>query len=181
MHIRNHKQFTRCLQSHPPTLVYFPKNKNCKDGLSSWCRTCHNASSKRWRADHPNIAKESSERWRSLHRDQETSRSKRWQKENPTKVRIRDQRRRAHKRGLSKTLTLAEWESLLILYDHRCAYCGTRCDALAQEHVIPIVQGGGYTKENIVPACKSCNSKKGPRTPEQARMTLIRFDFGPEP
>ena len=27
----------------------FPANRHCRDGLSSWCKPCHYASSKRWR------------------------------------------------------------------------------------------------------------------------------------
>ena len=29
-----------------------------------------------------------------------------------------------------------------------------------KDHVIPISKGGHNTKENIVPACQSCNNKK---------------------
>ncbi|MDB4875733.1 MAG: hypothetical protein JWM41_2179 [Gemmatimonadetes bacterium] len=29
------------------------------------------------------------------------------------------------------------------------------------DHVIPISRGGSHTRENVVPACRSCNSKKG--------------------
>ena len=33
-------------------------------------------------------------------------------------------------------------------------------DRPTRDHVIPISKGGNNTKENIVPACGSCNSKK---------------------
>lgn len=58
----------------------------------------------------------------------------------------------------------------------RCQYCGTRSHKshLTLDHVIPIVQGGKKCWENIVTACKSCNQKKGGRTPSQAGMQLIR-------
>ena len=43
-----------------------------------------------------------------------------------------------------------------------CYYCRLRFPArdLTMDHVVPIVRGGKSTKSNIVPACKSCNSKK---------------------
>ncbi len=35
------------------------------------------------------------------------------------------------------------------------------CDQrLHQDHFIPLTKGGGYTKENIIPACRSCNASK---------------------
>jgi hypothetical protein len=30
----------------------FPHNRNVSDGLSSWCRACHNEASAKWRAEH---------------------------------------------------------------------------------------------------------------------------------
>ena len=88
----------------------------------------------------------------------------------------RQERRRARTRNLPATLTQQEWEELLETYNHSCAYCGTPESALRkklhQEHVIPVVQGGGYTKDNIVPACSHCNHTKSGRTPEQAGIIL---------
>lgn len=57
-----------------------------------------------------------------------------------------------------------------------CQYCGGKFQkaALTLDHVIPIVQGGNKSWENIVTACKPCNQKKGGRTPAQAAMHLIR-------
>ena len=36
------------------------------------------------------------------------------------------------------------------------------------------MQGGQHTWKNLVCACVACNARKGGRTPEQARMKLIR-------
>jgi 5-methylcytosine-specific restriction endonuclease McrA len=58
----------------------------------------------------------------------------------------------------------------------RCQYCGERkaLRDLNYDHVIPRVQGGKTVWENIVTSCYACNDRKGSRTPEQARMTLLR-------
>ena len=84
-----------------------------------------------------------------------------------------NQERRANKNNLTATLTTEQWQWLCKQTDQHCIYCGQMPDNLAQEHVIPVKQNGGYTIENIRPACKSCNSKKGAKTPEQAGMKLI--------
>jgi len=62
------------------------------------------------------------------------------------------------------TLTNKEWMDILKQYEFRCAYCNKKFNKLnrpTQDHVIPISKGGDNTKENVVPACRSCNSKKG--------------------
>lgn len=66
--------------------------------------------------------------------------------------------------------------------DHySCQYCGIKFPAedLTFDHVVPQVQGGEATWENIVTACLACNNKKGGRTPQQAKMRLIRMPVKP--
>ncbi|MEM9366418.1 MAG: HNH endonuclease [Planctomycetota bacterium] len=59
--------------------------------------------------------------------------------------------------------------------NHQCQYCGKVEPAhrLSLDHVIPRSHGGGTTWENIVCCCVRCNSRKGGRTPQQARMKLL--------
>jgi len=54
-----------------------------------------------------------------------------------------------------------------------CRYCGKSEIVLTLDHLTPYIQGGESTLENLVVACKSCNSKKHGRTPEQAGMQLL--------
>jgi len=63
-----------------------------------------------------------------------------------------------------------------------CQYCGNRFSTseLSLDHVIPRSQGGGNSWENLVCCCVKCNSKKGGRTPKQARMDLIREPVKPK-
>ncbi|MCC7441993.1 MAG: HNH endonuclease [Bdellovibrionales bacterium] len=65
----------------------------------------------------------------------------------------------------------------VFLRDHyRCQYCGQKCvrHQLTLDHIIPVVQGGRKSWENIVTSCKPCNQRKGGRTPEQASMALVK-------
>lgn len=57
----------------------------------------------------------------------------------------------------------------------RCQYCGKRMPMheLNYDHVIPRVQGGRTSWENIVTSCYACNRRKSNRTPEQASMRLL--------
>ncbi len=45
---------------------------------------------------------------------------------------------------------------------------------------MPVAQGGRKDWENIVTCCIPCNRRKGGRTPEQARMHLIRIPKRPD-
>lgn len=55
---------------------------------------------------------------------------------------------------------------------YRCRYCRSY-ESLSLDHVVPVVAGGTNTEENLVAACRACNSRKHGRTPEQAGMTLL--------
>ena len=44
---------------------------------------------------------------------------------------------------------------------------------------MPRSRGGLSTWENIVCSCHSCNRRKGGRTPEEARMMLVRKPMRP--
>ena len=46
-------------------------------------------------------------------------------------------------------------------YDHKCVYCGKKGETV--DHVIPRSRGGQNTWDNVVAACKKCNSKKANR------------------
>ena len=62
---------------------------------------------------------------------------------------------------------------------HACQYCGIRTRDLTLDHVVPRHRGGRHTWDNLVSACRSCNHRKGGRTPEEARMPLRRSPSEP--
>lgn len=59
---------------------------------------------------------------------------------------------------------------------NRCQYCGRRfpTSELSLDHVVPRSRGGAATWDNIVCCCVQCNVRKGGRTPEEARMRLVK-------
>ena len=72
---------------------------------------------------------------------------------------ISSQKRRAKKRLLPHTFTAEEWNQVKLYFNNRCCYCGEELP-LEQEHWLALENNGGYTKENMIPACRSCNSSK---------------------
>jgi 5-methylcytosine-specific restriction endonuclease McrA len=60
--------------------------------------------------------------------------------------------------------------------DHTCQYCGIEYHPsnLNMDHVFPKSKGGKTTWENIVCSCIPCNHKKDNRTPDEAKMNLMR-------
>jgi len=63
-------------------------------------------------------------------------------------------------------------KNILVRDGFKCAYCGNGKERLTIDHIIPKSSGGRTTFENCVSSCKSCNNKKGGRTPSNARMYL---------
>ena len=59
---------------------------------------------------------------------------------------------------------------------HRCQYCGITPPShqLSLDHVVPRSRGGDNSWENVVCCCVRCNTRKGGRTPQEARMKLLK-------
>ena len=60
----------------------------------------------------------------------------------------------------------ADWIRAKEYFGYKCAYCGKQ-GALTKEHVVPVSKGGGFTVDNIIPACPHCNSSKKNRDLEE--------------
>ena len=58
----------------------------------------------------------------------------------------------------------------------RCAYCGCELTmkSMQIDHVIPRASGGGDDEDNLLPACRSCNHRKGTSTLETFRWEVAR-------
>jgi HNH endonuclease len=62
---------------------------------------------------------------------------------------------------------------------HVCAYCGGHFPELelTVEHILPVSRGGRHEWTNVVTACRSCNTRKGSRRPEEANMPLLYVPY----
>lgn len=98
-----------------------------------------------------------------------------WQFKSDTTGAERVQRYRERRRqlGLNPTSDYSMFYGSLVTRDgEACIYCCETQKRLVVDHMTPIISGGTDDIDNLALACKKCNSGKGGRTPEQARMTI---------
>jgi len=90
------------------------------------------------------------------------------------KVRKKADKRRK-RRKVGEPLTPQQWGQVLEAFGYRCTYCGRDdipIEQLTRDHRIPVERGGTESIENIVPACRTCNTKKGTKTEVEFRLEL---------
>jgi len=162
------KVCTKCNKEKSLTEYY--KDKSGKDGLRANCKECENARHKKWREENPDYNK----KWKKENPEKVRAYDKKWKKENPEKVRainrLKNSKRRAQKLNTQvEVITdelLKEYWSQEGIDPQRCFYCEDR-PYEHLEHCIPLSRGGTHTKDNLVPACASCNLSKGTKTPDE--------------
>lgn len=73
--------------------------------------------------------------------------------------------------------------NVVIRDERRCQYCDKLVPYEEQtlDHVIPKSRGGKSTWENLVLACKRCNTMKADNLPEEVGMVLLRQPKRPKP
>jgi len=64
-------------------------------------------------------------------------------------------------REKSRELRKSRWWQNRLAHGH-CHYCGGEFapEDLTMDHLVPISRGGKASRNNVVPACKGCNSRK---------------------
>lgn len=104
--------------------------------------------------------------------------ARQWRKDNPGYWRVRKARdpekwntlalisnekhKAVRKQAPGAGVTREEWAAIKEEYGHRCAYCAQKTK-LTMDHVQPVSKGGAHDTDNVVPACKWCNSSKWDR------------------
>lgn len=112
-----------------------------------------------------------SKAWQQQNRERRLLIEQRYVERHPELIKAKKANDYARKRGVPiRDFTHAQWEAKQAAYDYRCAYCPPTCwectrelHKLTKDHVIPVTKGGAHTDLNIVPACSSCNARKGNR------------------
>lgn len=134
------KACTRCRAWR--LLVEFDADRSRYDGLTASCSGC-----RRGRPRQLPLIKETPAEY-----------ERRRYATDPTFRHMRQQRTSARRRGVD-AVPLHAQETLLDSFDSLCAYCPER--ATTWDHIVPVSAGGQTVPGNIVPACLSCNSRKG--------------------
>ena len=108
-----------------------------------------------------------------------------WEERQPTKEQVEaDRRAAAERQAVARN---PELRDAVRARDHdRCRYCGVAVQwnnrrggqGGTYDHVDP---AAGTTFDNLVVACRACNSAKGRRTPTQAGMRLLQPDSTSKP
>lgn len=194
---RAHGLCTKCYMSHYSS--WYEANKRrprplivCKDcgkekphhakGLCKYCYLCKqdygpgSDYGRQWFSEHPSYHK----KWREAHpgycaekgrKRRENGYYRKWCAENRDKVREYGRRRRALKNGA--TIEPVDEAAIYEQAGYMCIYCGATED-LALDHIVPLAGGGPHSEENLVVACRSCNSSKGAKPLEDWLQTRPR-------
>lgn len=190
---------TKCKEDLPLGKFSTYKSKDNKLGyrIRSACRECLNKqNSARWR-EQPEKMRAIQAKYRAAHREEVLERQRRCakraydanpeknkaevkarQKANPERSRayrrITGHRRRANKAangGMPGTVPAWLVSKILDIFHGLCVYCLGK-NATELDHVVPLSKGGKNSVDNLLPACKSCNSSKGTKDPEAFAQSM---------
>ena len=159
------------------TLDSFNKQKASKDGLQYKCKDCTKAyyeenkekilaGSKVYCEDNKEQRAERSRVWRAANPERSAAHVKAWQLNNPDKTKATWRKRRAKKLEVNENYTKEDEAFTKNLFDHACFNCGST-ENLEVDHYRPLSKGNALTLTNAIILCRSCNSSKGPKDPEE--------------
>ena len=146
------KQCAKCGEEKPATPEYFHKHG---DGLFSQCKVCKNKIKLIWNKQNPDKVRE----WKR--RRYRTPAGK-----------LAKIRHKATEKGIYFDLQLEHYKSSL--WGKPCHYCGCEIKVTGLDRKD---SSKGYTPDNVVPCCWSCNSKKGTK-PYEEFMDEIKKSTG---
>jgi 5-methylcytosine-specific restriction endonuclease McrA len=114
-------------------------------------------------AANPGPSLVSSARWKTRNKARHIAYNTAWLREHPEVAREQKAKHHARKKHAPvNDFTAKQWRALCKAMGYCCAYCGKKFPFkdLTQDHITPLAKGGSHTLSNIIPACKSCNSRK---------------------
>lgn len=139
------------------------------------CRDCERERNRTYRQRKPEKAREAGRHYRQANRQELAAKARRWREANPDynaewfrrNPGMRSKYWRAYEAlRLNAPGDGATLSELISEHGPLCYLCGT-AEAITVEHMIPLSRGGSNERENLRPACKSCNSSKRAMTVEE--------------
>ena len=135
---------------------------------------------RRWNKSHPEQRRAAKRLYYARHREQHKAIMAAYHKAHPEVLRAKGNAYRARARAAEGQFTSAEWLALVTRYDGKCAYRG-EAGPLQVDHRTPLSRGGANSIDNILPACRKCNTEKGQLTEAEFRARLAAEQGQPRP
>lgn len=174
---------TKCKTEKPLTTDFFHKAKTNPQGLNTVCKDCKREYAKayteanrikvaerrrKYRKNNQDKIKRGKRKHYLENREKILASNKKHYEKNVEMYRSYNHKREARLADLPNTLTMSEWAETKKSFNGSCAYCGKSEEQhqakfkqnLHQDHFTPLSAGGGYTKDNILPSCLTCNLSK---------------------
>jgi 5-methylcytosine-specific restriction endonuclease McrA len=150
-------------KKHMGGYIFYATCKECEKVLKRKYKEVHKEEvsnyNKLWNKNNKAARIKLNKKYYINNKESENARTKKYAKMNPEKINNLAQLRRAKLNNTVATFNESDWDLCKKEFNYACAYCGKK-KSLAKEHFIPLYNGGEYTKNNIIPSCKSCNSSK---------------------
>lgn len=175
------KTCRKCGETKPHS--EYTKHKAGRDGLRSRCRPCIAEANAAYRARTVEQRAAYNKTFRAKNRDRHLAYNRAWNRANPESIRASLRKYRsihAKRIAIAKALRrrVAHGDrpkpeavlARIAYYGGLCRYC--RCPADTIDHRIPICRGGTNLPANLVPACRSCNSRKRHRTESEWKVVV---------
>ncbi len=182
------------------------QEKHLSEFAKHLCKKCHCEKHKAWRRANPERAAEIQRKSRAKHAEKTAATKKAWRIANREAVlrHKRDEYARDHEKIKARVVAWrashpVEWRAQALkrralqrdaagvryttaehirqrvrLYGGLCYYCGALADSI--DHRIPLTRGGSHWPANLMPVCKSCNSRKHNKTEREFKGVIHSHD-----
>lgn len=148
-----------------PEELRLRKNQRAREYYQN-ARQKNLARAKRYREANPEYFAAKGREWRDANPGYQSASAKAWYEANPERAReIWHQKDGRRRERMQLTFNLPiDYKALLAKYGKVCHLCRKPIDGdLTWDHVKPLARGGTHTEDNLKPAHRRCNSRKGAR------------------
>ena len=155
----------------------FFKNNGNKSGLSHQCKACQKEYMNAYRKYNHDSLKIYGKNYRCNNRSKLREKNRKRNHTPTTKERKRNYQSKV--RAKKNQQEFVDWPTISEMIDEHTGRCAT-CERTEEEipyhtkgykwsidHIMPIIMGGGWTRDNAQLLCWECNSRKGGKSPQQ--------------
>jgi 5-methylcytosine-specific restriction endonuclease McrA len=116
----------------------------------------------------PQAARAKRSKWANANREKVRESIRDYFRRNPHVVALNATKYRMRLSKAENTLTPEQMAETLEYFGYRCGYCLVDLRTLPKgqrtiDHMLPLIRGGANSQDNVIPCCKSCNSRKRDR------------------